>query len=345
MRKVKVLITDDSATMRAMIKVVLSKDPKIEVVGEAEDPYDARDKIKELNPDVLTLDIEMPKMSGLEFLKKIMKLRPMPVIMLSSLTKRGARDTIEALSIGAFDCVAKPVSGDYIKALSGLPELVKAAALYRPIGAAPVPKKAAEAAVFTPNKNIVAIGSSTGGVEALIQILSTFPDNCPPTIITQHMPASFLAGFAARLDRSITPKVSLASDGAELKVGQIYLAPGGDYHLQIRGDYRPTCSLLKSAAVSGHRPSVDVMFSSIAKSAGARRSVGVILTGMGRDGAKGLLAMRQTGAKTLGQDQASCVVYGMPRAAHEIGAVQDQLALSKIGAGILSLCQAKGRVV
>lgn len=343
MNKVTVLIVDDSATMRAVIKTVLRQDPMIEVIGEANDPYEAREKIKALNPDVLTLDIEMPRMSGLQFLKKIMELRPMPVIMLSSLTQSGAADTVEALSIGAFDCIAKPTTGDYIDALGHLPTIIRAASKYKPEGTA------ARDAVgqttiqeFRPNGRIAAIGSSTGGVEALLTVLSQFPVNCPPTIITQHMPPSFLGTFAARLNKTINPKVSLAFDGAPLKTGQIYIAPGGEHHLEVTGRTNKTCRLLAGATVSGHRPSVDVMMHSVASVLG-HKSVGVMLTGMGRDGAKGMLEIRRAGGRTVGQDERSCVVYGMPKSAFEIGAVEKQLPLRKIGREILSLCSAEIR--
>jgi len=342
MSNVKVLVVDDSATMRAVIKTVLRSDAKIDVVGEAADAYEARALIKELNPDVITLDIEMPRMSGLEFLEKIMRLRPMPVIMLSSLTQKGAADTIEALSIGAFECVAKPTSGNFIEALSGLTTIVKAASKYAPTKRADLePKERQVPRKF--DNSIIAIGASTGGVEALLTVLSAFPENCPPTIITQHMPATFLSTFAARLDRSIAPNVFLAADGAVLERGQVYLAPGGDYHLQLRGRLKIQCQLTQSDPVSGHRPSVDVMMHSVALAA-KKRAVGVMLTGMGRDGAKGLLNIRQAGGRTLGQDAASCVVYGMPKSAFEIGAVEQQIPLSRIGNKILSLCEIKETV-
>jgi len=342
MAHVRVLVVDDSATMRAVIKTVLRRDPKIEVIGEAADPYEARDQIKLLNPDVVTLDIEMPRMSGLQFLEKIMSLRPMPVIMLSSLTQKGADDTIQALSIGAFECLAKPTSGDFLQALSSLPGIVKAAANYKPKKKAGISTHEPVSEEFALNDSIVAIGSSTGGVEALLQLLSSFPKNCPPTIITQHMPASFLKTFSQRLDRSIAPSVALAQDGMALTSGQILLSPGGEHHLELRGRRRFVCQLLTGEPVSGHRPSVDVMMASVAKTVGSR-AIGVMLTGMGRDGAKGLLEVRRAGGRTLGQDEASCVVYGMPKSAFEIGAVEKQVPLSLMGPKILSLCKAEDR--
>ncbi len=342
MSVIKVLVVDDSPTMRSIVKAVLRQDPAITVIGEAEDAYQARDLIKTLNPDVLTLDIEMPRMSGLEFLKKIMTLRPMPVVMVSSLTQKGAVDTIEALSIGAFDCVGKPTSGDYVAGLKGLPDIVKAAAQYKPQGPSRPTHSAPVMDDFRPDSSIIAIGSSTGGVEALGQILSEFPENCPPTLITQHMPATFLQTFAERLDKSVVPHVAIAKEGIALEKGHVYLAPGGEHHLEVAGNLNFTCHLRTGETVSGHRPSVDVLFSSLAKCAG-RRGVGAILTGMGRDGAKGLLAMRQAGARTVGQDENSCVVYGMPKVAHEIGAVQVQTSLALMGKKLLSLCHADNK--
>lgn len=330
MKKVRVVVVDDSATMRSIIGRVLNSDPGIEVVGEAGDPLEAREAIKTLNPDVITLDVEMPKMTGLEFLEKIMRLRPMPVIMVSTLTQQGATISLEALEMGAFDCVGKPE-------FDGLPDKVKAAARarVRPLGERSKP--AERSRDYRPSNKLLAIGSSTGGVEALMQVISAFPENCPPTVITQHMPPTFTASFAARLDRTSAPKVQEATDGAPLLPGHVYIAPGGDAHLEIAGGMQPRCRLREGPLVSGHRPSVDVLFTSVAEVYG-RRSVGVILTGMGRDGAQGMKLMRDAGAATLGQDEASCVVYGMPKAAFELGAVQRQVSLSGVAAAALELC-------
>lgn len=330
MKKARVVVVDDSATMRSIIGRVLNSDPGIEVVGEAGDPLEAREAIKTLNPDVITLDVEMPKMTGLEFLEKIMRLRPMPVIMVSTLTQQGATISLEALEMGAFDCVGKPE-------FDGLPDKVKAAARarVRPLGERSKPTERSRD--YRPSNKLLAIGSSTGGVEALMQVISAFPENCPPTVITQHMPPTFTASFAARLDRTSAPKVQEATDGAPLLPGHVYIAPGGDAHLEIAGGMQPRCRLREGPLVSGHRPSVDVLFTSVAEVYG-RRSVGVILTGMGRDGAQGMKLMRDAGAATLGQDEASCVVYGMPKAAFELGAVQRQVSLSGVAAAALELC-------
>jgi two-component system chemotaxis response regulator CheB len=331
---VRVLIVDDSATMRSLIATVLKRDPEIEVVGEAGDPLEAREAIKRLNPDVITLDVEMPNMNGIDFLEKIMRLRPMPVVMVSTLTVRGAEATMEALELGAIDCVAKPSTGG-LEGFQDLPFKVKAAAKarVRPLRAtasAPHPAPLEH----TPDGRVIAIGSSTGGVEALIAILSRFPANCPPTMITQHMPATFTKSFSERLDRLCAPKVAEAQDGAALEIGHVYVAPGGEHHLEVIGSGALRCRLSDGPTVNGHRPSVDVLFHSVAKAAG-RRAVGAILTGMGRDGAEGLLAMRQAGARTFGQDEASSVVYGMPKAAFEIGAVERQAPLDRLAVELL----------
>ncbi len=345
-RRVKVLIVDDSATMRQLIIAALSSDPLIEVVGEAGDPLEARQAIKLLNPDVITLDIEMPNMNGLDFLEKIMRLRPMPVIMVSTLTKRGADETIRALEIGAIDCIEKPHVGDD-HSFEELPYKVKVAANARVHAISEKRRyalgQAAGGRTYVPDDRIVAIGSSTGGVEALMQVLSRFPDNCPPTVVVQHMPPAFTKSFAQRLDRICPPNVIEAYDGAPLKTGVVYIAPGGDAHLEIaKAGSSLICRLRVRERVNGHCPSVDVLFKSVAKACKAK-SVGVILTGMGRDGAQGLLEMKTSGAATFGQDEATCVVYGMPRAAIEIGAIHKQLAVDRIGDAVIAETAATAR--
>lgn len=336
MSKIRVLIVDDSPTMRVLLANTLRRDEEIEVVGAVGDPYEAREAIKRLDPDVITLDIEMPHMNGIEFLDKIMRLRPTPVIMVSTLTQAGADATLQALELGAFDCVGKPTAASAAGGFSELPAKVRAAAKSN---IRPAPARAAHAALaagFSPSGRPVAIGSSTGGVEALITVLQGMPANCPPIVITQHMPATFTRNFAERLNRLCAPEVSEAEDGARLQPGRIYLAPGGDRHLEIAGSAEhPRCRLVEGEAVSGHRPSVDVLFNSVARVCGGR-AVGVILTGMGRDGAQGLLNLRNAGAHTIGQDEATCVVYGMPKAAFELGAVERQLPLGRICNQILN---------
>ncbi|SIQ02980.1 two-component system, chemotaxis family, response regulator CheB [Rhizobium sp. RU35A] len=336
----RVLVVDDSPTMRGLITAVLNSDPEVNVVGQAGDAHEARAAIKQLNPDVVTLDIEMPNMNGLEFLEKIMRLRPMPVIMVSTMTHQGANATLAALEIGAFDCVSKPVPGD-ARPFYDLAEKVKAAARSKRGRMVTAPQPVlAPTAEYRVGRKVVAIGSSTGGVEALIAVLQKFPRNCPPTVITQHMPPTFTKSFAERLNRICAPVVQEATDGARLEIGKIYLAPGGERHLQVVNPSAPSCRLVERDPVNGHRPSVDVLFESVAELAG-RNAVGVILTGMGRDGASGLLKMRSAGARTIGQNEKTCVVYGMPRVAHDIGAVEQQLPLGAIGEEILKLTAAR----
>lgn len=342
----RVLVVDDSPTMRGLITAVLRADPEVDVVGQAGDAMEARNAIKQLNPDVVTLDIEMPNMNGLEFLEKIMRLRPMPVIMVSTLTHRGADASLMALEIGAFDCVGKPQPGD-VRPFGDLAEKVKAAARsqHRRIRTETPPLAPVAASVdptggYRPGRKMVAIGASTGGVEALIAVLQKFPVNCPPTVITQHMPSTFTKSFAERLNRLCAPVVQEATDGARLEIGRVYLAPGGDRHLEVVNSHAPCCRLADRDPVNGHRPSVDVLFDSVAALAG-RNAVGVILTGMGRDGAAGLLKMRHAGARTIGQNEKTCVVYGMPRVAFELNAVEHQHPLSCIGEEILKITAAR----
>lgn len=339
MKSCNVLVVDDSRTMRSLITATLSADPEINVIGEACDAFEARDAIKELSPDVVTLDIEMPKMNGLEFLERIMRLRPTPVIVISSLTERGTDTSIRALEIGAVDCIAKP-SVRNKDSLEDLGARVKAAASAhlrraRPVGEVAAIRGASSGAYLSDGR-IIAIGASMGGVEALCSLLSKFPENCPPTVVTQHMPAIFTKSFADRLNRLCRPKVTEATDGATLAPGQVYIAPGGGTHLLVSGPDRPRCRLQEGDLISGHRPSVDALFESVARTLGPR-SIGVILTGMGRDGAQGLASLRQSGAETIGQDEATSLVYGMPRAAYELGGVCQQLPLGAIADRILTM--------
>ena len=338
MSAVRVVVVDDSPTMRGLIGALLRRDPDIDVVGFAGDPHEARQAIKDLNPDVITLDIEMPNMNGLDFLERIMRLRPMPVVMVSTLTQAGAEATLKALELGAVDCIGKP--SNTIDARSGLGELadkVKSAAKARVRPSSmPAPRTAT---AFSGSNDVIAIGASTGGVEALLNVISHFPANCPPTVITQHMPALFTKSFAARLDRATAANVSEAVDGAPLQPGFIYLAPGGEAHLEVvKSGPGLRCHLRDGEPVSGHRPSVDVLFASVAAACGPA-AVGAILTGMGRDGAASLKTMRNAGARTVGQSEESCVVYGMPRVAHEMGGVEHQVTLDKIGPMILTLAE------
>ncbi|MGJ4951991.1 protein-glutamate methylesterase/protein-glutamine glutaminase [Bradyrhizobium sp. HKCCYLS20291] len=343
MSAIRVLIVDDSAFVRQILTEIMSSDPDIDVVGAAPNPIVARDMIKSLNPDVLTLDIEMPRMDGLAFLEKVMNLRPMPVLMISSLTQKGADTAVRALEMGAVDFVAKPVVG----LVEGLPMLREE--IISKVKAASVAKirSPAQRTIETAHKpggsyysseKIIAIGASTGGVEALQELLTAFPSNAPAIVIAQHMPAVFTASFAARLNQLCAVTVKQADGGERVLPGHVYIAPGG-YHLELaRNGANYVCRVHDEPAVSGHRPSVDVLFRSVAHAAGPN-AIGIILTGMGRDGALGLLQMRSAGAPTIGQDEASCVVYGMPKAARECGATEIELPLGNIAAKVLKRCE------
>ncbi|MCK9907768.1 chemotaxis response regulator protein-glutamate methylesterase [Microbacteriaceae bacterium K1510] len=344
---VRVLIVDDSAVMRQLLTTLLSSDPEIEVVGSAPDPIVARDRIKALNPDVITLDVEMPRMDGLSFLRKIMTLRPTPVVMVSTLTQAGAEATLEALEIGAVDFIAKP-SGDINEVFAGeLQAKVKGAARTK-VGMrhASAPKQqtqrpARAAGARGANDKIVVIGASTGGVEALKVVLMGLPSDCPPVLITQHMPPRFTAAFAERLNRECPMAVSEAVHDEVIEPGHVYIAPGS-HHLQIgRRNGRNVCVLSDGPPVSGHRPSVDVLFRSAAQVA-TTIAAGVILTGMGKDGAEGMVELRKAGVQTLGQDEQSSLIYGMPRAAFERGAVMKQFSLVRMADAILDVCEGQG---
>ncbi len=338
-RHVRALIVDDSPSMRAALNRILSADAEIEVVGLAPEPHAARQMIKDLNPDVVTLDIEMPGMDGLSFLEKIMRLRPMPVVMCSTLTARGADATIEALRLGAVDCIQKPSgnAAEMARNAALLCSTVKTAARSSVRSAPAVVKPIAPSAAGAQRDVVIGVGSSTGGVEALFNVIGALPADAPPMLVVQHMPAAFTPGFAARLDRECEISVVEARDGMPVERGTVYIAPGGERHMELAGGLNGRIRLRQGEAVSGHRPSVDVLFQSMARLGPA--AIGVILTGMGSDGAAGLLAMRQAGASTLGQNQASCVVYGMPRAAFELGAVERELSLPAIPEAILGACR------
>jgi two-component system chemotaxis response regulator CheB len=339
-KPIRVLVVDDSASMRGLIRMTLSKDPDITVVGEAANAMQAREAIKSLVPDVMTLDVQMPKMDGIEFLEKVMRLRPFPVVMVSGQTAQGTAATIAALELGAVSCVGKPSPNDPVP-FAELPAKVKSAAcarVDRRIGRqAPRPTGAASA--YQSDGRLVAIGASTGGVEALVSIIAGFPRNCPPTAIVIHMPSPFTTSFARRLGSLTEAQVDEAKDGAALAPGRILVAPGGATHLEIAGARERHCRLSVGEPVNGHRPSVDVLFESAAKVCGPA-ALGVILTGMGKDGARGLVAMRRAGAQTLGQDEATSTVYGMPKVAFELGAVEKQVPLQEVAGSILALTSA-----
>jgi len=346
MAAIRVLIVDDSALVRALLTEIVRAQPDMEIVGAARDPYAARALIREQNPDVITLDVEMPRMNGLEFLARLMQLRPTPVLMISSLTERGAEVTMRALELGAVDFVAKPrlgIAGGLEAAAEEIVSKIRMAARARvrraPVGAAaPVTLPAAG---FSGTEKLVFIGASTGGTEAIKDLLVSFPPDYPGTLITLHMPPGFTQRYAERLDRSCRITVREARDGEPVLPGHAYVAPG-DHHLRVArsgSDYLVRVG--QDEPVNRHRPSVDVLFSSAAKHAG-RNAIGVLLTGMGKDGARALLEMRQAGAWTIAQDEASCIVFGMPREAIALGAAQEVLPLDRIAGSIAERLAAAG---
>lgn len=343
---IRVLVVDDSAMMRALLKHRLERDPAIEVVGSAASASEARQLIKALNPDVVTLDIEMPGMDGLSFLEKIMQLRPTPVILVSGATEAGASATVRGLQLGAVGCVAKSQLrlGDQGADDDALLTLVHTAAsvMLRALPPAPTaraPSPATSAPHCAPG--LILIGASTGGVEALHVLLSAFPADCPPTLIVQHINPCFAGAIAQSLDRAVAPTVRMAQSDAPLMRGEVLLAPGNDRHLQIAraGSRGWRCVLREGDPVTGHRPSVDRLFASAASTLGEERgheALGILLTGMGQDGAQGMAQLASIGAHTIAQDQASCVVFGMPRAAIELGAVREVLPLERIAPAIFN---------
>ncbi|HTJ56607.1 MAG TPA: chemotaxis response regulator protein-glutamate methylesterase [Devosiaceae bacterium] len=337
---IKVLIVDDSALIREVLSRLLAHDRDIVVVGTANDPIEAREKIKTLNPDVVTLDIEMPNMNGLAFLERLMRLKPMPVVMVSTLTTKGASETMLALELGAVDFVAKPnatLAGGLDAFGANLREKIRGA-VHSNVAAralrAPAPNVPLRTAA-APEGAVIALGASTGGVEAIRHVLSDIPADCPPIVIAQHMPMAFTGRFAARLDELLEITVLEAQDRMPLQRGHAYVAKG-NYHLRVEhSSGQLKCRLTQDDLVSGHRPSVDVLFASVAKTIGPM-AVGAILTGMGRDGASGLKLMREAGAYTVGQSQASALVYGMPRVAFEEGAVVEQAPVEAIAARLVA---------
>lgn len=348
MNKVRVLVVDDSALMREVLVEVLSKDPAIEVVGTAPDPYVARDKIKRLNPDVLTLDIEMPRMDGLTFLDKLMRGHPMPVLIVSSLAEDACETTLRALELGAVDYVTKPRLDVRVGTVQHADEIVSkvkmaAAAHVRsrmlpqmaPASAGPERRIPAQyPAHFRATHKVVAVGASTGGTEALVRLLSSLPADSPGLVIVQHMPAGFTRSFAARLNSLSRMSVKEAEDRDPVLPGHALLAPG-DFQMAVeRNGAQTAVRVYPGAPVNRHRPSVDVLFHSCAETLG-HNAIGVILTGMGADGARGMLAMRQAGAHTVAQDETSCVVFGMPREAIALGGAEEVAALDDMAPAVL----------
>jgi two-component system chemotaxis response regulator CheB len=359
-RRIRVLIIDDSALVRRILSELLSADREMEVVGTASDAYMARDKIKQFEPDVLTLDVEMPKMDGVTFLRNLMRLRPMPVVMVSSLTEHGAEITLDALAVGAVDYLPKPkidvaaTLGDYAEELRAK---IKAAAKARvrpytgPAPSSPgisavAPRYSADAVLaktaaprqFRTTDRIIAIGASTGGTEAIKDVLVQLPADTPGIVIAQHIPKAFSTPFARRMDACCQMTVYEAEDGQQILPGHVYIAPGDRHLLVVRVGARYVCKLDNGQAVNRHKPSVDVLFRSVAQQAG-RNAIGVILTGMGKDGAMGLKEMRDAGCPTIAQDEATSVVWGMPREAVALGAAAHILALQDIPAKVRALAE------
>ncbi|HKT72919.1 MAG TPA: chemotaxis response regulator protein-glutamate methylesterase [Steroidobacteraceae bacterium] len=357
-RRIRVLIVDDSALVRSLLTDILRSDPNIEVVGVASDAHIAREKIKSLNPDVLTLDVEMPKMDGITFLKNLMRLRPMPVVMVSSLTERGADVTLDALSIGAVDYLPKPkidlaaTLKDYSEELiekirtaarasvRALDPQRAAALQARPSHTADavLPKAGGPKHLRTTDR-IIAIGASTGGTEAIKDVLIRLPPDTPGIVIAQHIPKAFSTPFAKRMNDCCQMTVYEAEDGQQVLAGHVYIAPGDRHLMVVRDGARYVCRLDDGVPVNRHKPSVDVLFRSVAQNAG-RNAIGVILTGMGKDGARGLKEMLEAGSHTIAQDEATSVVWGMPGEAVTIGAAQHVLGLENVAGKLRSLADA-----
>jgi two-component system chemotaxis response regulator CheB len=337
----RVLIVDDSALMRQLLTRIINSDPMLEVVGAAGDPYAAREQIKALNPDVLTLDVEMPRMDGLTFLEKLMRGHPMPVVMISSLTERGAEITLRALTLGAVDYVSMPkldVSSGTIEQAEEIVSKIKAAAKIKVRGVKAEKPDAAPALPasyhFSATHKVVAIGASTGGTEALKEVLTPLPADFPGIVMVQHMPEAFTRPFSERLNSLCRIRVQEAKDGYRILPGHALLAPGGHQMEVVRRGMEYAVHVYRGERVNRHLPSVDVLFSSCAQHLG-KNAVGVLLTGMGADGARGLLEMKEAQAHTIAQDEATCVVFGMPREAILLGAADQVLALGRIPAALL----------
>ncbi len=355
MSKIKVLIVDDSALVRKILTEILNSDKEIEVVGTAQDPLIARDKIKQLKPDVITLDVEMPRMDGVTFLRNLMRLHPLPVVMISSLTEKGADITFDALEAGAIDFVAKPkidVKDGLQEYTEEIVEKVKSASKAK-VGMVstssattiPVEKKLSADSViqkktgkkrFKTTDQIIALGASTGGTEAIKEVLIQMPPDSPGIVISQHIPEAFSGPFAERMNGVSAMTVCEAKDGQQILPGHVYIAPGSHHLLVERNGAQYICRLNDGERVNRHKPSVDVMFRSVAQNVGPN-AIGVILTGMGDDGAKGLLEMKETGAKTMVQDEKTSVVWGMPGSAAKLGAADNEYPLNQIATNIVKL--------
>ena len=360
-RPIRVLIVDDSALVRSLLSDILKAAPGIEVVGVAADAHAAREKIKQLNPDVLTLDVEMPKMDGITFLRNLMRLRPMPVVMVSSLTERGADVTLDALALGAVDYLSKPkidlaaTLKDYaeelvekvriaarasVRALD--PRQARAPGVPGPAHSADavLPKAPARTRPLRTTDRVIAIGASTGGTEAIKEVLIRLPPDCPGVVIAQHIPKAFSTPFARRMN-DCCPMITVceAQDGQHVLPGHAYIAPGDQHLMLVRDGTRYVCRLDDGVPVNRHKPSVDVLFRSVAQNAG-RNAIGVLLTGMGKDGARGLKEMLDSGSRTLAQDEATSVVWGMPGEAVTLGAAEHVVALESVAGRVLALADA-----
>jgi two-component system, chemotaxis family, protein-glutamate methylesterase/glutaminase len=341
-RKIKVLVVDDSALVRKVLTQRLNECEGIEVIGTAPDPYVARDKIIALEPDVLTLDVEMPRMDGITFLRKLMQHYPMPVIVLSSLTPQGSATALDALAAGAVEVICKPggsyTVGEMCESLAEKIKLAARAKVSSGVRRAGTVTPARQLSMSETTNKILAIGASTGGVQALSCVLSQLPTNCPGVVVVQHMPARFTASFAERLDRECEVTVKEAQNGDHVIPGQVLIAPGG-FHMHLcRSGAIYYVEVKDGPMVCRQKPSVDVLFESVARYAGAN-AVGAILTGMGEDGASGLLSMRKAGARTIAQDEASCVVFGMPKEAIEMGAAEVITPLDNVAGQLINMAQ------
>ncbi|MEL6801446.1 MAG: chemotaxis-specific protein-glutamate methyltransferase CheB [Pseudomonadota bacterium] len=339
----RVGIIDDSRTIRALLRATLDADPRLTVVGEASDPYEAREMIKSVNPDVVTLDVEMPRMNGLVFLQHLMRLRPMPVVMVSSRTRENSEDAVQALSLGAVDCVdAARLQGDPLSRRRLSDALFHAASAKVHVRGGPIPKaEAPSSAGYRWNGRFVLIGSSTGGVDALERVLSHYPAEGPPTVVAQHMPPAFLQSFASRLDSLIAPRVRLAAPEIPLMAGTVLIAPGGDHHVALAADAARGVVLRPDDGTHLYVPSVDMLFTSAVPQ--AHRCLAVVLTGMGKDGAEGAKQLHGAGGHCIVQDAATAVVDGMPKAVRDSGAYDEVCALDAIGLAILRATNAAER--
>jgi len=349
-KKITVLVVDDSALIRKLLSEIINSQADMQAVGAAPDPLVAREMIRELNPDVLTLDVEMPKMDGLDFLERLMRLRPMPVVMVSTLTDKGSEATLRALELGAVDYVSKPkidITHGIQEYAAEIADKIRAAAASKPRQRPPAAiARGARALPPLANRSVsteklIIVGASTGGTEAIKEFLVDMPSDCPGILITQHMPEAFTKSFAARLDSLCRISVKEAEDAERILPGHAYVAPGNWHLLLRRSGANYMTQLSDGPPVNRHRPSVDVLFRSAAEHAG-RNVVGVILTGMGKDGAQGMLAMKESGAYNFAQDEASCVVFGMPKEAIAVGATDEILPIRDMARGVMQRLHALG---